>query len=165
MPAESPLAPETNPPGDIPDTQTFIAYSDPSGYTLEVPEGWSRSTNANTVLFVSKFDGVSVTLKPAAAAPSLASVQQTEIPALAQGERAFQPGKVDLLQLPGGQAVHIMATANSDPDPVTSKQVRLEEQFYLFYHNGQLVILKVWAPLGADNVDQWKHMSESFGWK
>ncbi len=163
---ENPIAPETNPVGDIPDTQTFITYSASSGnYSLEVPEGWARTTSGSDVRYVDKFDGVSVTLKPAASAPTAASAAQNEVAGLTQSERAFKVGNVADVKLPGGQAVRITASANSDPDPVTGKQVRLEEEIYLLYHNGTLAMVKLWAPQGADNVDQWKRMVESFGWK
>jgi hypothetical protein len=164
--SESPIAPETNPVGDIPDTQTFVTYSASSGnYSLEVPEGWARTTKGSDVRYVDKFDGVSVTLKPAASAPAAASAAQNEVAALSQSERAFKVGDVADVKLPGGQAVRITASANSDPDPVTGKQVRLEEEIYFFYHNGAVAMVKLWAPQGADNVDQWKRMVESFGWK
>ncbi len=41
---ESAVAPEINPPGDIPDSQAFVRFTSPAGgYSLEVPEGWARS--------------------------------------------------------------------------------------------------------------------------
>jgi hypothetical protein len=164
--AENPLAPETNPLGDIPDSQVFITYvSSPGGYALEVPEGWARTISGSDVRFVDKFDGVSVTLKPAASAPTAASAAQNEVAALAQAQRAFTVGDVTDVQEPAGQAVRITATANSDPDPVTGKQVRLEEEIWLFYRNGVTAVLELWAPQGADNVDQWKRMVESFRWE
>lgn len=163
---ESPVAPETNPVGDIPDTQVFITYVAAQGnYSLEIPEGWARTTRGSDVRFVDKFDGVSVTLKPTAAAPTVASAAQDEITALTQSERAFKVGEMSEVKLPGGQALLITASANSDPDPVTGKQVRLDEQFYFFYQNGTQAMVKLWAPQGADNVDQWKRMTESFTWK
>jgi hypothetical protein len=163
---EKPLAPETNPLGDIPDSQVFITYvASPGGYSLEVPEGWARSVTGSDVRFVDKFDGVSVTLQPAASAPIAAGAAQNEALALAQTERAAEVGKATNVKLPGGQAVRITATANSDPDPVTGKQVRLEEEIYLFYQNGVLASLQLWAPQGADNVDQWQRMAESFRWQ
>ena len=33
--AEKAVAPEKNPPGDIPDTQVFIDYTSPEGFTLK----------------------------------------------------------------------------------------------------------------------------------
>ncbi len=163
---ESPVAPETNPAGDISDTQAFITFVAAQGnYSLEIPEGWARTTHGSDVRFVNKFDGVSVTLKPTVAAPTVANGAQDEITALTQSERAFKVGEVSEIKLPGGQALLITASANSDPDPVTGKQVRLEEQFYFFYKNGTQAMVQLWAPQGADNVDQWKRMTESFTWK
>src|SRR6267378_6725304 len=55
---ETAVAPEVNPPGDIPDTQAFVKYSNTAGaYQLEVPEGWARTENGADVTFVSKYDG------------------------------------------------------------------------------------------------------------
>ena len=163
---ENPLAPETNPVGDIPDTQVFVSYTAPTGsYTLDVPEGWARTTNGTGVSFSDKFDGLSVTLTTAASAPTSDSVRQNEVAVLTKAGHAFQVGQVTEVDLPGGHAVRITATVNSDPDPVTGKQVRLEEDIYLFFHNGTEAILQLWAPQGADNVDQWKRISESFRWK
>jgi hypothetical protein len=66
------------------------------------------------------------------------------------------------VQLPAGPAVLVDYASNSDPDPVTGKQVRLENNAYYFYQNGKLATLVLWAPQGADNVDQWQQMAQSF---
>ena len=163
---ESPLTPETNPVGDIPDSQVFVSYTaSPGNYSLDVPEGWARTTNGSDVRFVDKFDGLSVTLTSAASAPTANSVRQNEVANLVQAGHAFGAGQITVMDLPGGHAVKITATLNSEPDPVTGKQVRLEEDIYLYYHNGTEAMLQLWAPQGADNVDQWKRISESFQWK
>jgi ABC-type oligopeptide transport system ATPase subunit len=66
--------------------------------------------------------------------------------------------------LPSGPAVQIIYTSNSDPNPVTNKQIRLENERYLIAHNGKLATLTMSAPAGADNADQWKLMADSFRW-
>lgn len=163
---EQPLAPETNPVGDIPDTQVFVNYVDSAGhYSLDVPEGWAQTNNGADVQFVDKFDGLSVSVTHAGSAPTSNTVDANEIRNLASSGRAFQVGQVTEMDLPGGHAVKISATVNSEPDPVTSKQVRLEEDIYLFYHNDSEAMLQLWAPQGADNVDQWNRISKSFQWK
>ena len=165
-PAERPVAPETNPVGDIPDSQAFVTYAAaPGGYALEVPEGWARSTDGASVRFVNKLDGLSVSVAPASAAPTAATARDHEAAALTQAGRAVTLGELADVTLPGGQALRVSATANSEPDPVTSKQVRLEQQSYLFFHNGTLATLTLWAPQGADNVDQWQRIAGSFRWK
>lgn len=40
-------ATETNPPGDIPDTQAFVDYSSTAGYGVKVPEGWARTDSTS----------------------------------------------------------------------------------------------------------------------
>ena len=163
---ENPLAPEINPLGDIPDTQAFVNYvASPGNYSLDVPEGWARTNNGSDVRFADKFDGVSVSITHAASAPTADSVQKNEIAALRAAGHAFEVGKITEMDLPSGHAVKIASTVNSESDPVTGKQVRLEEDIYIFFQNGTEAILKLWAPQGADNVDQWKRISESFQWK
>ena len=49
--AEKPVVAEHNPPGDIPDTQVFVAYESSLGFTIKVPEGWSRAEGAKSVRF------------------------------------------------------------------------------------------------------------------
>jgi hypothetical protein len=162
---EKPVAPEKNPPGDIPDTQVFITYHSADGqYQLEVPEGWARSTQGTDVSFVDKLDGVKVTVTQASAAPTAASVRTNQGAALLKSGRAVQVDKVEDIQLPSGAAVLVAYSSNSDPDPVTGKQVRLENNMYLFFRSGRLAALTLWAPLGADNVDQWQRISQSFRW-
>jgi hypothetical protein len=163
--AEQPLAPETSPAGDIPDNQVFVTFGSPSGgYQLQVPEGWARTDSGTDVRFVSKLDGVQVALTSAATGPTSASAQATQVAALQRSGRAVQVNKVQDMQLPAGPAVLVDYASNSDPDPVTGKQVRLENNAYLFYQNGKVAMLTLWAPQGADNVDQWQQMAQSFRW-
>ena len=59
---ESLVAPEKNPPGDIPDDQVFISYDAQQGFSLKVPEGWSRTTLDNGVRFFDKYGVIEVTV-------------------------------------------------------------------------------------------------------
>ena len=161
--AETAIAPEKNPPGDIPDSQVFIVYSADS-YALKVPEGWARTVTGPNVSFASKLDGVSVALIPAATAPTLAWVKAQYVPDLIKAGRAFEVKGVSAETLPGGPAIRIDYTSNSEPNAVTMKQIRLENARYLFFKQGNLAGLDLYAPAGADNVDQWQLMSRSFAW-
>lgn len=162
--AETPVAPEKNPPGDIPDTQVFINYVSKSGFSLKVPEGWARSDRADGVSFIDKLDGVVATETRGASAPTVENVKADYVPALAKSVRAMKVDSIEMVKLPAGTAVRIAYSSNSDPNPVTNKQVRLENQRYLFFKDGRLVAVELYAPLGADNVDQWQLMSQSFRW-
>jgi hypothetical protein len=165
-PSERPVAPEKNPPGDIPDTQVFVTYKSTAGaYALDAPEGWARSENGADVKFIDKFDGEQVTVSKSASPPTVSSVQRNQVPALQQHGRAVKIQGVKTKSMPDGAiAVCVVYTSNSSPDPVTGKQVRLDDVTYYFYHQGKLAALTLWAPSGADNVDQWKRISDSFRW-
>ena len=164
---ENAVAPEVNPPGDIPDTQAFVPYTNSAGgYRLEVPEGWARTENASSVNFVNKFDGVSVDvgLSSSSAPPTAASVRASEAKVIQAQGHAVTITAVSDVKLPGGNAVVVKYTSNSEPNPVTNKKVRLENETYLFFRNGKQAMLTLWAPQGADNVDQWQRMAKSFRW-
>ena len=160
--SEPPVAPEKNPPGDIPDTQVFVTYSSQSGgYKLKVPEGWARQTHGKNVSFINKLDGVKVEIAPSATA---ATAKTQQVAQLKKSGRAVKILNVKDVKLPSGPAVVVEYTSNSEPEPVTGKQVRLENNNYLFFNHGKLAILRLWAPQGADNVDQWQLISRSFRW-
>jgi PsbP len=162
---ETAVVPEVNPPGDIPDSQAFVKYANTAGgYHLEVPEGWARTEAGADVTFVDKFDGVSVAVTPASAAPTAAGARTNEAKQIQSQGHAVTITNVSEVNLPGGKAVVIKYASNSDPNPVTNKRVRLENIAYIFYRNGKEATLTVWAPQGADNVDQWKRISGSFRW-
>ena len=161
--AEVAVAPEKNPPGDIPDSQAFTDYLAKGAFTMKVPEGWARSDIAGGASFIDKLDGVSVVLS-SAAAPSVASVKAVYVPAMIAAGRAVEVSAVTAVVLPGGAAIRIDYSANSEPNSVTNKQIRVEASRYLFFKGGKVAAVDLYAPFGADNVDQWNLMSQSFQW-
>jgi hypothetical protein len=158
------MEPEKSPPGDIPDEQLFVPYESPSRFTIEIPEGWAKTDNGNSVMFADKYNIIDIAVSVAATAPTAQSVETDMIPALVATDRAIEVSKVTDVTLPGGAAVRIDYASNSDPNPVTNKQVRLEDNRYVFFKDGKLVTVTFAAPFGADNVDAWKQMAESFKW-
>ena len=161
--AETAIVPEKNPPGDIPDSQVFVGYAG-NGVALQVPEGWARSDIAGGAVFADKLDGVSVVVA-AGEAPTLASVKGGYVAQMKVAGRAVEVSAVTAVDLPGGKAILIVYGANSEPNAVTNKQVRQEANRYLFFQAGKVAVLDLYAPAGADNVDQWTLMSRSFQWK
>ena len=129
-----------------------------------MPEGWARSDAGQGVSFVSKLDGVSVALTDLAAAPTLDWAKQTYVADLIAKGRAVEIGKISTEKLPVGQTIKIAYSLNSEPNAVTNKQIWLEANRYLFFKAGKLAALDLYAPAGADNVDQWQLMSRSFTW-
>ena len=123
------------------------------------------STNSYTdISYVFSLDIMQVTMSKSASVPTADSVRANQAVTLQQTGRAIRDVKVSAAQLPSGPAVLISYTSNSDPNAVTGKQVRLENNTYLYYKNGMLATLSLWEPVGADNVDQWVRISRSFKW-
>jgi hypothetical protein len=162
---ETAVAPEKNPPGDIPDNQVFVQYTSPSGFSIKVPEGWSRVDRPDGARFSDKYNIIDLAVSKADQPPDTASAKARDAAELKRAGRAVEIKSVKDVKLKSGPAVLISYASNSDPSPVTNKQIRLEHERYLMFKNATLVSLDLSAPLGADNVDQWKLMSDSFRWR
>jgi len=164
--AQAAAASQPNPAGDIPDSQTFVTYSSPDGrYAIQVPEGWARSGSGSDASWEQQYDGVSLRVLAASSMPKAAGITAAYLKSLDP-----KGGNVVIAQVSerrmGAQTVLVASySSESAPDPVTNKALRLENDAYLFFGHGHLAALRLWAPAGADNVDQWKRISESFSWK
>ena len=162
---ERPVKPEKNPPGDIPDNQVFIEYHSPLGFALKVPEGWVRRQTSDGVTFSDKYNTVAVAVSQRAEQPTVTAVKQNEIGRLEKSGKAVRVSHVNAVKLPSGSAVVVSYGSNSELNPVTNKAIRLENARYLFWRDGRLVSLTMSVPFGADNVDQWRLMANSFRWQ
>jgi hypothetical protein len=160
--AEKPVAAEHNPPGDIPDTQVFVSFESPLGFTVKVPEGWARADEAKSVRFSDKYNIIEIVVAPLSGSLTAESVKANQLPELEKNARAAKVGEAKEVKLKGGQAILIAYTSNSEPNAVTNKQIRLEHARYLFYKDGSLFTLDMAAPQGADNVDDWSLIANSF---
>ena len=162
--SEAAVQPEDSPPGDIPDNQAFVVYKPPVGFTIKYPEGWARVESGSTTSFTDKLNTIVLSWSNATAAPTEASVQSTDVPALQQAGRAFELGKVSTVKVPAGHAVLVTYRINGDPNPVTGKQYRLDVLRYSLFNNGLRVDVTLLAPVGADNVDPWNIVIKSLTW-
>ncbi|WP_433445057.1 hypothetical protein [Nonomuraea sp. CA-141351] len=153
----APQPTESNPAGDIPDDTVFVTYRHPGQpYEVKVPEGWARTDLPTGAGFTDKLNSIRIETVTAASPPTEASVR-----------RQVHSGdirKVDTVTRKGGKAVRIVYRADSGPDPVTGKVVKDEVERYTFYRAGREAILTLFGPVGADNVDPWRTVSDSFQW-
>ena len=156
---------ETNPAGDIPDNQAFVDFSPlDGGYAVKIPEGWARTDSAAGTVFTDKFNTITVQAAPAASAATVASVQAVEVPQIQASVQGFQPGSVTAADRAAGTAVLISYQADSPPSPVTGKVAALAVERYEFWKSGTGVTLTLSAPVGSDNVDPWRTVTDSFRW-
>jgi hypothetical protein len=162
VPQQKPVAPENNPPGDIPDTTAFVGYkSKTGGFAMKVPEGWSRHERSTSVAFSDKLNTIDVGWTPAPAAPTVATAKKTEVPTLQNTQLAFRLQSVKQVNLPSGKAVLLTYQVNSPPNSVTGKQYRMDVLRYEYYGKGKEITLTLSSPVGADNVDPWNTVSQS----
>jgi hypothetical protein len=164
-PTPAPHATESNPPGDIPDQQIFVAYTPPGGHaSVKIPEGWARRQTASGVTFTDKLNSITVQERAVATAATVASVTASILPQLAKDVPAFAAGAVSLVTRQGGSAVLVTYRGDSAPDPVTNKVVRDAFERYSFWRAGREVVVTLSGPQSADNVDPWKIVSDSLRW-
>jgi hypothetical protein len=153
---------ESNPPGDIPDNLAFVRYTNRRGhYSFTHPEGWAQTGTGVRVRFTDKLNGVAVESLSATRAPTTSSARSQEVPRIKASVPAFALGAVSDVSVPGGRGVRIVFRRNSDPDPVTGKVYRDEVEEYLVFRAGRLVRMDLYGPVGADNVDAYRTMSQS----
>ncbi|MEV5721718.1 hypothetical protein AB0L41_48375 [Amycolatopsis mediterranei] len=158
-------ATESNPPGDIPDNQAFVAFTPPgAAFSVKIPEGWASSTVGATTTFTDKLNQVQVSASGAATAPTAASVTATDVPVWHGQVPRFALGAVSTVTRQAGPAVLVTYQGDSPPNPVTGKVVRDAFEHYVFFHAGTRVDLTLSGPVNADNVDPWRTVSDSLRW-
>jgi hypothetical protein len=141
-----------------------VAYRPASGqYQVKVPEGWARTVTPGAVSFTDKLNNITIT-SVRAAAPTLASARATEVPQIQGSQRHFALAGVTTVSRSAGSAILIRYSADSKPDPVTGKVYKDAVERYEFYRNGTEAIVTLSGPAGADNVDPWRTVTDSFRW-
>lgn len=157
-------SPEVNSAGDIPDSQVFVTYRSSQGYAIKVPEGWVRSEQPGSVRFSDKYNAVRIDVSAQPTAPSVVEVRTDLAAAQKRQSKAFEIVDVRSTALPAGKAVIARLRAESQPNSVTGKAIRLDTENIHLWRAGQQAVITLSAPAGADNVDQWRLMANSFAW-
>lgn len=156
---------EKNPPGDIPDNQVFIPYrSAAGGYSLKVPEGWACTETGADVSFTDHLNAITVVITDSPQAPDVKSVRDGKVAILDRTGKAVSAQEALEVRISGMRVLHMVYASHSEPNAVTGKSARLENEAFLFFKGGKLATLTLSAPTGADNADQWKLISQSFRW-
>jgi hypothetical protein len=157
---------ESNPPGDIPDKQVFVAYSPPgTHFSVSVPEGWARTITGGSVTFTDKLNSITMQESAATSPSSPPTVAASLLPDLSRQVPQFTAGKVTTVTRTAGAAVLLTYAGDSAPDPVTNKVVRNAFERYAFWSAGHEVVLTLVGPVDADNVDPWKTVTDSLRWR
>lgn len=151
-------------PGDIPDNQAFVNFGAPSGiFNIRIPEGWAQAVSGSVVTFADHYNSVQLEVlsnHPAVTSASIAA----EVAALGAAHPDLVPGDVTTLSRSAGPVLRATYTAASPPDSVTGRVVRRDVERYDFWRDGTEVVVTLAAPVGSDNVDAWRTITDSFRW-
>ena len=157
---------EYSPPGDIPDDQVFVDYTDTSGrVTIKVPEGWAQSDTANGVRFTDKLNTIQLEVLDATGQPTEETVKNDDLPQLGGSLSNFSGGEVSSVDRAGTTAILATFEADGPKDEVTGKTVTDAFERYVYVKDGVEAVLTLSGPTGADNVDPWRLVSDSLRWK
>jgi hypothetical protein len=157
---------EVNPGGDIPDTQAYIAYTFPSGaFTVTVPEGWARTETNRVVSFTSHYNSITLLTVATASPPTTSTALTTEVSAIQQQASGVVMGKVSATVRSAGPVILITYQAHSPADPVTGRFAMVAVERYEFWRKGVEAVITLAAPVGADNIDPWRTITNSFAWR
>jgi hypothetical protein len=150
--------------GDIPDNQVFLLFRDPgAGYSVRYPEGWARRGSGNGVTFQEKANVIHIGVAKGPApseASALAGIEQMQ-----KADSTVHSTAPERLTIKGKPVVKVTYTRQSAPDPVTGKRLQLTIDRYLYGKGGKVATVDLGTPVGVDNVDAYRMISESFEWQ
>lgn len=134
--------------GDIPDNQVFLTFKNAAGrYSISYPEGWARKGSGGDVTFQDKDNRIHVVVEHGTSAPA-------------------PPGRVTkpthAVTLHGLHVKALTYATQSPPNPVTGKSVALTTDRYVYPAGGHVIVVDLASPVGVDNVDAYRMISESF---
>jgi hypothetical protein len=149
--------------GDIPDNQQFLTFQNrPAGYSIKYPEGWARSGSGSNVSFQDKSNTISIGVAPGSA-PTAASVS-SELKSEAASDPCLSAGTPKAATVGPNQAVKVTYTTQGAKSPVTGQRNKISVDRYVFFKGGSVATVDLSNPVGVDNVDAFRLISESFRW-
>ena len=149
--------------GDIPDNQQFLTFKNATGgYSIKYPEGWARSGSGSNVTFQDKSNTVTITVT-SGSAPTPSSVGK-QLKQQAANDPCLSPGTPQTATVGPNQAVKVTFTTRGAKSPVTGQRNKVTVDRYVFFKGGRVATVDLSNPVGVDNVDAYRMISESFRW-
>ena len=149
--------------GDIPDNQQFLTFKNPTGgYSIKYPEGWARSGSGTNVTFQDKSNTVTITVTTGPA-PTPSSVGR-QLKQQAASDPCLSPGTAQAATVGPNHAVKVTYTTRGAKSPVTGQRNKVTVDRYVYFKGGRVATVDLSNPVGVDNVDAYRMISESFRW-
>ena len=143
------------------DHRVFITYRSSQGFSLKVPESWTRTETASSVVFEDKHRRIEVSIVNPRASPIAATARAARF---AKRRPAVVIHCVRETKLPAGRAIQITFTSACQPSPGAKKEFGLASERYLITGFGKIAVLTLCAPAVAQAADLWKLIANSFRW-
>jgi hypothetical protein len=162
--SETPAPAATGAGGSIPADQAFLSYSSVAGnYDVQAPDGWTAQASGENIRFTHDWNGVQVEIIRTADPFTLDAIKASRVAELIRTGRAVDIKFVNAVTTKSGPAILVEYESNSEP--ASGRQVRLENQRYYFYKDGNLAAMTMWAPVGSGNQKIWSQMADMFEWR
>jgi hypothetical protein len=143
------------------DNQIFITYRSSQGFSLKVPESWTRTEAASSVVFEDKQLRIEVSIVSPRASHTAATARTTRS---AKRHREVVIHCVRETKLPAGCPIQIRFTSAFQPSPGANKEICLASERYLITGFGKIAVLTFCAPAVAQAAGLWKLIADSFRW-
>ena len=149
--------------GDIPDNQQFLTFRNATGgYSIQYPEGWARSGSGTNVTFQDKSNMITIQVSPGSQ-PNTASVGK-ELKQQAASDPCLSSDTPQTVTAGPNQAIKVTYTTRGAKSPVTGQRNKVSVDRYVFFKGGKVATVDLSNPVGVDNVDAYRMISESFRW-
>ena len=149
--------------GDIPDNQQFLTFRNRSGgYSISYPEGWARTGNGDAVTFQDKSN--TITIKVAQGSKPTTGSVASELKQEAVSDPCVQAGSAQATTAGPNQVIKVTYTTQGQKSPVTGQRPKITVDRYVYFKGGKVATVDLATPVGVDNVDAYRMISESFRW-
>jgi hypothetical protein len=149
--------------GDIPDNQQFLSFHNrAAGYTISYAEGWARSGNGSDVTFRDKSNTITIKVAPGPQ-PTPASIT-SELKREAASDPCLTPGHPQSTSAGPNQVIKVTYTTEGQKSSVTGQRPKITVDRYVYSKGGRVATVDLATPVGVDNVDAYRMISESFRW-
>ena len=149
--------------GDIPDNQQFLTFRNGSGgYSISYPEGWARSGKSDTVTFQDKSNTITINVAQGSK-PTTASVA-AELKQEASSDPCLSAGTPQATIAGPNQVIKVTYTTEGQKSSVTGQRPKITVDRYVYFKGGKVATVDLATPVGVDNVDAYRMISESFRW-
>jgi hypothetical protein len=115
-----------------------------------------------SITFQDKSNTITIQVAPGSA-PTPASVSK-QLKQEASSDPCLSPGKPQTATVGPNQAVKVTYTTRGVKSPVTGQRFKVSVDRYVFFKGGTVATVDLANPVGVDNVDAYRMISESFRW-